>query len=194
MKQWKLKKEAGFTLIEMIASLVILGILAIALSSAIMYGVGNLIYTREADQLSQKAQLAMARLDRELVDVRAISSVSANQINYTLSSDGNQYTILMANGQITLQQGANTAWPLVGGIYTNNGDTAFLTYYYANGSNWSVESNNTINQLSLINVAIALSFQQSGQLKYNMPLRFNTTINPRNNNKTIPIAPNITTQ
>ena len=102
MKQWKLKKEAGFTLIEMIASLVILGVLAIALSSAIMYGVGNLIYTREADQLSQKAQLAMARLDRELVDVRAISSASANQINYTLSSDGNQYTILMANGQITL--------------------------------------------------------------------------------------------
>jgi prepilin-type N-terminal cleavage/methylation domain-containing protein len=187
MKQGKLKSERGFTLIEIIASLVILGILAIALSSAIMYGVGNLIYTREADQLSQKAQLAMARLNRELVDVQAISSASANQINYT-SSDGYQYTILMANNQITLQ-GTNLAGPLIDGVFANNGDTDFLTYFNANAGNWSVESNSTINQLSQINVAIALGFQQSGQLTYNTPLRFNTTVNPRKN--TIPNAPRL---
>lgn len=191
MKQGKLKKESGFTLIEVIASLIILGILAIVLSSAIMYGVANLIYARSADQLSQQAQMAMARLDQELVNVQAISNASANQIIYT-SSNGQQYTILMAGGQITLQQGAGTAWPLIGGVSTNNGDTAFLTYFTANGSNWSVESNNTINQLSQINVAIALSFQQSGQLKYNTPLMFNTTINPRNSN--VAVAPSIVSQ
>jgi prepilin-type N-terminal cleavage/methylation domain len=189
MKQGKLRGERGFTLMEIIASLVILGILAIALSSAIMYGVGNLIYTREADQLSQKAQLAMARLDRELVDVQAISVATPNQIVYTSFSDGNQYTINMAGGQITLQQGANPSWPLINGVSVNNGNIAFLTYFNANGGNWSVESNNTINLLSQINVAIALSFQQSGQLKYNLPLTFNTTINPRNSN--VPVAPSI---
>jgi prepilin-type N-terminal cleavage/methylation domain-containing protein len=186
MKQRKLKKESGFTLMEIIASLVILGILAIALSSAIMYGVGNLIYSRTADQLSQKAQLAMARLNRELVDVQAISVANDHQISYTWSDNSN-YTILLANNQITLQ-GAGAAWPLIDGVVGN----AAFTYFNANSGNWSVEPSNTINTLSQINVAITLSFQQSGKLTYNIPLSFNTTINPRNSN--VPDAPNITAQ
>lgn len=188
MKQGKLKKESGFTLMEMIAVLIILAILAIGLSRAFIWGVGNLIYARDANQISQKAQLAMARLNRELVDVRAISSASANQIVYTSFSDGNQYTINMANNQITLQGTNLAAWPLINGVFANNGDTAFLTYFGANGGTWSV-ANSTFNQLSQINVAIALSFQQSGQLGYNTPLRFNTTINPRKN--TILNAPSL---
>jgi prepilin-type N-terminal cleavage/methylation domain-containing protein len=183
MKQGKLKKESGFSLMEIIAVLIILGILAIGLSRAFIWGVGNLIYARDANQISQQAQLAMARLNRELVDVRAISVANANQISYTWS-DSSNYTILLANNQITLQQGANTAWPLINGVV---GNTAF-TYFGTNG-NWSVEPGNRINQLSRIDVAIVLGFQQSGQLTYNTPLSFSTTINPRKN--AIPNAPKL---
>jgi prepilin-type N-terminal cleavage/methylation domain-containing protein len=176
------KSESGFTLIEIIVVLVLLSIMSIVLSNTIMYVTQSFIFARDADQLSQKAQLAMARLNREFTNVQSISSSSANQIVYTSSSDGQQYTILMANNQITLQ-GTNQAWPLIDGVSANNGGTGFLTYFVANGGNWSVESNNTINQLSQINVAIALNVQNSG------PLRFNTTINPRNSN--VPVAPSL---
>lgn len=175
MQQWQLKKESGFTLIEMIAALIILGIMAIALSSAIMYGVQNLVFARDADQLSQKAQLALARINKELIEIRSVSSAGNNSIQYISAVDGGTYNISLANNSITLSEisPVNLSGTLIDGL--GNTGANFLTYINTNGSNWSVESSNTINQLAQIRVVIVLGFQQ------NQPLTFQTTVNPRKN-------------
>ena len=78
------KNQSGFTLIEAIAVLVIVGILAVGLSMGLVKGVQDYIFASEATQLSQKAQVALARIDKELIDVTAIySTTSSTQVDYT---------------------------------------------------------------------------------------------------------------
>ena len=142
MKQ--LKSELGFTLIEIIVVLVILGIVAVVLSNAIIYGVQSFVFARDADQLSQKAQLAMERINKELTDITVVSFASADQVDYTLTKNtvpsctvalpaGCQYSIKRdnINNQITLE-GTNpvvAVQVLIGGLTANNGGNKFLFFF-----------------------------------------------------------------
>ena len=182
MHQFKFNQESGFTLIEMIAALIILGIMAIALSSAIMYGVQNLISARDAAQISQKAQLALARINRELVDLNSVNAASTNNnsIQYTLSTGG-EFRIRFLNSQILLA-GINPAVAeqvLLGGLDATNGGNNFLTYTNFSGSAWTTAD--PINQLARINIIIVINLAGTGQLHQNQLLSFTTTVNPRRN-------------
>ena len=57
---------AGFTLIEVIASLVLIGIMAVTVATALVHGMQGFVFTKENTAVAQKAQLAMHRLQREL--------------------------------------------------------------------------------------------------------------------------------
>ena len=182
MHQLKFNQESGFTLIEMIAALIILGIMAIALSSAIMYGVQNLISARDAAQISQKAQLALARINRELVDLNSVNAASTNNnsIQYTLSTGG-EFRIRFLNSQILLA-GINPAVAeqvLLGGLDATNGGNNFLTYTNFSGSAWTTAD--PINQLARLNIIIVINLAGTGQLHQNQLLSFTTTVNPRRN-------------
>jgi prepilin-type N-terminal cleavage/methylation domain-containing protein len=168
MNSWKNNKEQGFTLVEIIVVLVILAIVAVGLSGAIIYSAQNFIFAREANQLSQKAQLALARIKRELVDVKSISSAGSNGIQYTLATGGT-YSIQYSGNVITMA-GINPAvpvQPLVGGVAIGN----IFSYFTTSGAEWTTA--NPINDLAQIKVVIVLTYQSTNQLT------FNTTINPR---------------
>jgi prepilin-type N-terminal cleavage/methylation domain-containing protein len=172
MKKYKNKDQSGFTLVEVIVVLVILGIVAAGLSSAIIYGAQHFIFAREANQLSQKAQLALARMKRELVDVRSITTANATTIQYTLATGG-EYAIQLSGTAINMQ-GINpviAAQPLINGLAANNGGQTFLTYRKADGSAWTTAD--SINDLAQVQAVIVLAMP--GQPN----LTFQTTINPR---------------
>ena len=67
-----MKKEAGFTLIEIIMVLILTGMLVAAAGIGIMRGIDGYILSKESSHLSQKAQLAMERMRREMVQIRGI--------------------------------------------------------------------------------------------------------------------------
>ncbi len=203
MKQ--LKGEWGFTLIEIIVVLIILGIMAVVLSSAIIYGVQSFVFARDADQVSQKAQLAMARINREITDITAVTFASADRIDYTLTQKtvpsctvalpaGCQYSIKRDNtsNQITLE-GTNpvvAAQVLINGLTANNGGNPFLSYFRSTGTAaWSTadgfgNSNGNANYLGTIQVWISLDILSSGN-----HLDYKGTINPRANG--VPNAPQL---
>ncbi|HPD56513.1 MAG TPA: prepilin-type N-terminal cleavage/methylation domain-containing protein [Smithellaceae bacterium] len=165
-------KQSGFTLVEVIVVLVLLGIVAAGLSGAIIYGAQHFIFAREANQLSQKAQLAMARMKRELVDVKSIATANANTIQYTLATGG-EYAIQLSGAAINMQ-GINpviAAQPLINGLAEANGGQTFLTYRKADNSAWTTAD--SINDLAQIQAVIVLAMP--GQPN----LTFQTTINPR---------------
>ncbi|MGB4294046.1 MAG: type II secretion system protein [Smithellaceae bacterium] len=172
MRYIKNKDQSGFTLIEIIVVLVILGIVTVGLSGAIIYGAQSFIFAREANQLSQKAQLAMARIKREMVDVKSISTANATSIQYTLSTGG-EYVIALSGTAINMQgiNPAIAAQPLIDGLVSGNGGQTFLAYQKADGTAWATVD--SINDLAQIQTIIVLDFQGSTNLT------FQTTINPR---------------
>ncbi|MDY6972689.1 MAG: prepilin-type N-terminal cleavage/methylation domain-containing protein [Thermodesulfobacteriota bacterium] len=66
----------GFTLIEIAVSLILLGIIATVSGMAIVTGTKGYVSTRENVAISQKAQLAAGRINRELMELSVIDSTS----------------------------------------------------------------------------------------------------------------------
>jgi prepilin-type N-terminal cleavage/methylation domain-containing protein len=192
----RLKRQTGFTLIEIIVVLIIMGIVAVFLGNAIVYGVQSYIFARNADQLSQKAQLALARINKELIGATAVSTAAADQIDYSLTKnivssceaelpDACKYSIKRTGTQITLEKtypAVIGAQVLIDGLNadyygpTNN----FLNYFKTDETPWVTTDG--FDSLAKIEVRISLDVVGS-----NNPLNFEGTINPRENS--IPNVP-----
>lgn len=157
------RKQAGFTLIEVIAVLVIIGIMAVGLSMGLVRGVENFIIAGQATQISQQAQVAMARMKKELMEATAITTANATQIGYTYA-DGTAYSIQNANNEIQLGPVGATQM-LMNNINTASTSFAFLQN---NGAPWT--SANNFDDLAQIRVKITTNSPS---------LEFETTINPR---------------
>jgi prepilin-type N-terminal cleavage/methylation domain-containing protein len=77
----KVKLDArGFTLIEMIASLVLLGIMAVMAGLGIVQITKQYVFTQKAGETAQVAQVAMARMVKELTLVRSATSTGSGSI------------------------------------------------------------------------------------------------------------------
>jgi len=179
--------KQGFTLIEMIVVLLIMGIVALVLSNVIVYSMQAYIFARNADQSSQKAQLAMARIKVELTDITAIATATPTQVTYTVpkssaplscaTAAGCQYTILFSGNQVTLQDVTNsgTARVLIDGLTANNNGNTFLTYYQSDGTTTWTTANN-FSTLGRIQVIIALDNETGSGVT---SLKYESSINPR---------------
>jgi len=168
--------------------MIILGIVGVGLSGAVLYGLQGYILARDADQLSQKAQLTLARLNRELTDITAVSFADADRIDFTLprsaapatipacaTDEGCQYSIKITGTQITME-GVNpviAAQPLIDGVTAANGGKVFLSYFKADGAAWSLADG--FNNLARMQVQISLDLAGA------QPLAYQGTINPRAN-------------
>lgn len=171
MKQ--VDNRRGFTLIEIIVVMVLMSIVAAVLLNIICYSVQAYIFARNTNQLSQKAQLAMARLKVELTDIADVAGASATQITYTVpksaappscvSETGCQYTIILTGKQITLQDVTNsgTAQVLIDGLTTGNGGKTFLSYFKSDGTSaWTTADG--FSALYRIKVNISLDNETGG--------------------------------
>ena len=72
MKNFHIKNESGFTLIEVIASLVIFALMFTIAGMGIVMAAKGYIFTKENAHMAQKAQLAMTRLNREFMEITDI--------------------------------------------------------------------------------------------------------------------------
>ncbi len=69
------RNNQGFTLIEIIAVILLVGVISAVLGLAIVQGVRAYVFARQNVAISQKAQLAMARMEREL---RTMTDIDIN--------------------------------------------------------------------------------------------------------------------
>jgi len=165
------QKEAGFTLIEIIASLLIVGFMAVFAGMGIVSFTRGYMLAKENAHMTQKAQLAMSRLARELMELRDVTAATPTSIaiegitgNRTIGLDGQALRI--AESGVQLADGDLLIGDVAGFGYT----------YHYGGSEWTYGMD--IRLLSAVGIQLNLQRADSNLGS----IRFETTVHPRNNN------------
>ena len=166
-------KEAGFTLIEVIVTMLIAGIVATIAGLGIVQGVKGYVFASENAAITQKAELAMARISLELRDA---SEVAGTDTTITYIRDSSNHTIAYNGGEKIIDGNGNTL--------INRVSSLKLTYYYKESDTATelteMPNNPTINDLvARIDIVLKLKHTETEDEDIS-DITFTTTINPRN--------------
>lgn len=169
---------AGFTLIEIIVSLILVGILAAVGGMAIVQVVQGYTTTRENSTTTQQSQLAMSRITREIIEMINIPSDATATALPINSIDGIR-TIGLNSGAVKIAFGADTL--ANGDILIDNVSAFTLAYYSRDPSSGAVvtastwPASNDITTLTTIDVNLQINRTGGGTLT------FANRVAPRNN-------------
>ncbi|MBN1474373.1 MAG: prepilin-type N-terminal cleavage/methylation domain-containing protein [Syntrophaceae bacterium] len=158
-----MKKESGFTLIEIIITLILLGIMGAIGAMLIVQGAQSYITAKTSNELSQKAQLALNRMILEFEDISTISSANANSVCYTLRYyDVNTGSTNDINRCVGLDGSQINIGPTVatGSVLVDNVGAFQLNYYRIDDSlagNGTWTAANLIRDLAIIKITLTLN-------------------------------------
>ena len=166
----------GFTLIEVIASLVLIGLIAGLGGLGLIQGLQAYFLSMENVTENQRVQLAMNRITVELQRMETIVSGSAGTLTFTSISrpTGERCTIALSNGTVTLQvEPAATGLVLLENV-TN---TDLFRYLRIDKTAW-VPGNDVRN---LDQIAVTMTVHREKDLQDSGDQTYVTIITPRNN-------------
>lgn len=132
-------KCQGFTLIEIVASLVIMGIIAMFGTNLLTNVVRGYTRARNADEVVQKAQMALQRMTVEFTQLIPSGAIG-NAANITYNFNGTNCFIFQ-NGNTIVYRYNGTNYTLVDGVA--NGSLQFRYYVSYSATALSSFSNNT---------------------------------------------------
>ncbi len=96
------RNQKGFTLIEIIAVLLLVGILAGIFGFGITAGIRGYLLAQENSAMSQKAQLAMKRLTREFIECFDCVGTGTVSLDFTYENHLEDRTLSMDGGALKL--------------------------------------------------------------------------------------------
>ncbi|QAZ68838.1 prepilin-type cleavage/methylation domain-containing protein [Solidesulfovibrio carbinolicus] len=141
------RKCPGFTLIEIVASLVVMGIIAAFGTSLLTNVARGYTHARNADEVVQKAQMALQRMTIEFTQL-VPSGAIGNAANVTYNYNGTNCFIFQ-NGNAIVYRYAGTNYTLVDGVAV--GSLQFR--YYVNYSSTALSSFSNNSSINLIGVS-----------------------------------------
>lgn len=177
-------KQDGFTLIEIIVSLVLVGIITAFAGMGLVQAVESYVFSRDTVALSEKAQLAMTRLVLELKFTESISTANANRMDYTSSrGDGTSTYSLRRNpnNNRILVRESTTNHILIDNLGTYPTGKDFLAYKKDNGALWNTAS--SIKDLAYIEILLVLKKTDGSDIEYK------TILDIRNNKRANAVLP-----
>lgn len=96
-----MRRARGFTLLEIIVALVLVGLLAAGITTGFVYFLGHQQSATQDYQQAQKLQLAITRITYELKNASDVT-VAGNVVSYTR---GEARSISLKNGKLVLYAG-----------------------------------------------------------------------------------------
>lgn len=97
-------RTRGFTLIELIVTLVLVSVIGLAFSDFSVAVIRGHFNAAQLSAATEKAQLALMRVSHEIANIDTYRSFdfSNNQITYYYRTDSTQSTISLSNGKLKL--------------------------------------------------------------------------------------------
>ncbi|WP_043634729.1 PulJ/GspJ family protein [Desulfovibrio sp. TomC] len=148
----QLSNRLGFTLIEVVAALVIMGMIALFATNMLGNAVRGYTAARNADEVAQKAQLALQRMTIEFSALDPSTS-SGSATNLTYAYGGVSHTISQNSNTIYYSQSGNS-YALLDGVAAGSLQFRYYTGYSSTAMT-SFSSNSSIN-------LIGVSFNMQG--------------------------------
>ncbi len=171
-----MRKKAGFTLIEIMVSLVLVGLIAAISGTAVTTATRSYLFARENNAITQKAQVALGRLNREFIELSGIKDANSTCVVYE-SPYGRRAVAKVGSAVHFFSDYATTTCPSSGGDILVDGVQTFSVMFNPSSgvSLWSLGQD--IRNLFAVSVQIVLSRPDTGGT-----VSFFTTVSPRNNN------------
>jgi prepilin-type N-terminal cleavage/methylation domain-containing protein len=182
-----MKNQSGFTLIEIVVSLVLVGMMAAIAGMGIVTGTRGYLFAKQNSHMAQKAQIAMARIQRELMELTAIAARQVDPAFIIYDNTTGRHAIARDGNYVKmydLNPGAMTIPVDQGDILIDNVNDFTLDYFQ--GANaWG---GTDIQLLSAIQANLVMDrTDDSGDT-----VTFTTTVNPRNTNNFGGLPPDTT--
>jgi len=153
--------EKGFTLIEVVVSLVLVGIMAAIAGLGIVQATKAFIFTKEASVLGQKGDLAMSRIRRSVQNLTNITAATATSLTVQRLDKGVTVTesYNYSGGVLTLSYNGGTARTL-----TDSLQAFSLAFAKSDGSTWTTSSKAA--DLATVAVSSTIAGSQGASVTY----------------------------
>lgn len=158
----KINGQKGFSLIEMIAVLVLVGIMAAVAGMGIVQGIQGYLFAKSNASLSEKANMAIARINRELLECYNCSGTAGSSVLYPVNiiNPLGRRSFLLEDGSVKIMEiaesGSSTTDVLIDNV------NSFSMTYDADGS-------------ITVNMNVTSPYSTT-------PIAFSTNVHPRNTN------------
>ncbi len=169
-----MKSQQGFTLIEIIVSLMLVSILAVAAGFGIVEVAKSYQFAKENAVMAQKAHIALQRISLELMDLSSVTTANATNVVIKASnapSSSNDRSIGLYGSDIRFDDDTNAA---NGEILINNVSDFQVVYNDLNDQPW----NTAMPTDQLFGIDVSLTLSRGDGIA---PINFTTQVNPRNN-------------
>jgi prepilin-type N-terminal cleavage/methylation domain-containing protein len=176
------RQQCGFSLIEIIVALVLTGIVSSVIGLAVVQGVQGYLLAGENVEVSEKAGLALSRIDRELTMATEVDAGASDGscIRYKRETESEHYRALGMDGDTLKLFASNSSdgdCPIAGSGSTlaDQVDSFAVVYQADDGSN-STTPPAAIKDLYAIRVNLSLKHARDSSA-----VPFEETVVPRNN-------------
>ncbi|MBT8374891.1 MAG: prepilin-type N-terminal cleavage/methylation domain-containing protein, partial [Deltaproteobacteria bacterium] len=172
-----MKNQSGFTLIEIVVSLILVGMMAAIAGMGIVTGTKGYLFAKENSHMAQKAQIAMARIQRELMELTGIAATQVDPAFIIYNNITGRHAIARDGVHVKLYNLAANATniPVDAGDILIDNVNDFTLNYFQGANSWG---GGNIQLLSAIQANLVMDrTDESGET-----VTFTTTVNPRNTN------------
>lgn len=152
----KMNGQKGFSLIEVIAVLILVGIMAAIAGMGIVKGVQGYLFAKSNAALSEKANMAIARINRELLECYNCTGTAGSSVVYPIINPLGPRSFLLQDGNIKIIGVDGYADTLINNV------NSFSMQYDDDGS-------------IIVNMNITSPYSAT-------PIAFSTNVHPRNTN------------